>query len=664
MNNVRLQFIAVGCGMGLTVILYWLFSWGHGFPTWFTLPIGDGIDALVDASMKAVPWLFSAVRSALRAAVDAAEYVLVGTSPLVIAAITVVMVAKLGSMGLAIFSLVGIAFIGATGLWEATMKTAALMAVALLFSILIGLALGLLVARSDRFSEVLRPVLDAMQSCPSFVYFIPFLIIFGTGAASAVLITVIYSMPPVIRLTNLGLRQVPREAVEAAQAFGANRTQILRKVELPLAKPSIMLGVNQTVMLALSVVVMAGMIGAGGLGIEVWRSVQQLRFGRGLEAGLAIVFIAIVIDRLGYALSQLRGGAASLAETTADDGSGNRPPHANVLERTQAAARGHISGFAQWFRSRSPNRYSTILQVIIFVVMVIVTVLTLPRGSGGTSGMAFSMDGLINDIVRWFNVTIAPLLHPARDSLIRYVLQPLVRFLMWVPWPFVAIVAGWLALRRSGPLACVGAVASVLLIGALGMWEPTMTTLAIISVAVTISVSLGVAVGILMTKSDTIEAAIRAVLDVLQTLPIFLFVIPAVMFMGVGIVAGILATVIYAMPPVIRLTNLGLRQVNHEMVEAARAFGATERQVLWKVKIPSAYPSIMLGISQTTLLALAMVVVSALIGTPGLGERVMWAVGSMRLPLGFEAGASIIILAMLLDRIFQGKGGGSGVRIG
>jgi glycine betaine/proline transport system permease protein len=235
---------------------------------------------------------------------------------------------------------------------------------------------------------------------------------------------------------------------------------------------------------------------------------------------------------------------------------------------------------------------------------------------------------------------------------------------VWVPWPFVAIVAGWLALRRIGPRASVGAVIAVLAIGALGMWEHTMTTLAVISVAVVISVTLGVPVGILMSRSNKAEAVIRAVLDVLQTLPIFIFVIPAVMFMGVGTVAGILATVIYAMPPVIRLTNLGLRQVNVEMIEAARAYGATERQVLWKVKIPSARASIMMGISQTTLLALAMVVVSAMIGTIGLGERVMWAVGSMKLPLGFEAGAAIIILAMLLDRIFQGRGGGEGVRVG
>jgi len=660
MSNTRLQLIVVGSGIGLTVVLYWLLELDHGFPSWSRLPIGIAIDALVDATVEAVPWLFSGIGSAVVAGVNYAEHVLVATSPLVIAAVAVIVVARLASVGLAVYTLAGLTFIGATGLWKATMETAALMIVALVFAIFLGLVIGLLAARSDRFTQFLRPALDAMQSCPSFVYFIPFLIIFGVGAPSAILITIIYSMPPIIRLTNFGLRRVPREAVEAAQAFGANRTQILRKVELPLAKPSIMLGVNQTVMLALSVVVMAGMIGAGGLGIEVWRSVQNLRFGRGLEAGLCIVFIAIVFDRLGYALSQPRRAAVS-----PDARSSIRPPSGGARQTMSATVRSHIRRLARWIRSRSAMPYPVMLRAVALIVMAAATALALPRHGGDATGvLAFSVDGPVNDAVRWFNVNVAPHIHPARDFLIRNILLPFVRFLVWVPWPVAALVAGWLALRRSGWRACVGAVAAVLSIGALGMWEHTMTTLAIVAIAVAISVTLGVTIGILMTKSDMFEATIRAVLDVLQTLPIFIFVIPAVMFMGVGIVAGILATVIYAMPPVIRLTNLGLRQVNVEMVEAARAFGATERQVLWKVKIASARPTIMLGVSQTTLLALAMVVVSAMIGTIGLGERVMWAVGGLKLPLGFEAGASIIILAMLLDRIFQGRGGGEGVRLG
>ena len=659
-SNTRLQLFVVGGGIGITVVLYWFLDLDHDFPPWFRLPIGSAIDALVDATVKAVPWLFSGIRSAVVVMVDSAEHVLVTTSPLVIAAVTVIVVAKFASVRLAVFSLAGITFIGATGLWEATMETAALMVVALVFSILLGLVVGLLAARSDRFTQVLRPALDAMQSCPSFVYFIPFLIIFGTGAPSAVLITIIYSMPPVIRLTNFGLRQVPREAVEAARAYGSNRTQILMKVELPLAKPSIMLGINQTVMLALSVVVMAGMIGAGGLGIEVWRAVQQLRFGRGLEAGLAIVFIAIVFDRLGYALSEPRRVAAS-----PDAELGIRPPSGDARQTMSATVRSHIRSLAQRIWSRSALPYPAVLQAVALVVMAAAAALALPRDGGDAPGMlVFSVDEPVNNAIRWFNINAAPHVHPARDFLTRFVLIPLVRFLVWVPWPIAVFVVGWLALRRIGPRGCVGSVAAVLSIGVLGMWEHAMMTLAIVAVAVAISVTLGVTIGILMSRSNTIEAVMRAVLDVLQTLPIFLFVIPAVMFLGVGIVAGILATVIYAMPPVARLTNLGLREVDVEMLEAARAFGATERQVLWKVKIASARPSIMLGISQTTLLALAMVVVSALIGTIGLGERVMWAVGSVRLALGFEAGVSIIMLAMLLDRLFQGRGGGEGVKLG
>ncbi|PIO42697.1 hypothetical protein B5P45_22325 [Phyllobacterium zundukense] len=658
-----LQLIAVVAATGMTLVLYGFLGMDHNFPAEWKLPVGEAIDAIVDATVRTIPWLFSGIRSTIITAVDFTEHVLLSTSPLVIAAVVVIAVATLASVRLALFGLVGITFVGATGLWEPTMETAALMAVALLFAVVFGLVLGVLAARSDRFTQLLRPVLDAMQSCPSLVYFIPFLIVFGTGAPSAVLITIIYSLPPVVRLTNLGLREVPPEAIEAARAFGASKVQVLTKVELPLARPSIMLGVNQTVMLALSVVVMAGMIGAGGLGIEVWRSVQQLRFGRGLQAGLAIVFIAILIDRLGYALSQPRitPGTTRSAPVAGFDGN---QPSVDKNETMRAKARRHVGRLAKRVYPKSGGLYPAIFQAAALIILATAAALALPSADGNSPGLlTFSLNGPVDNAIRWFNLNVAPYIHPVRDFLIRNILLPFVKSLLWMPWPIVTLVVGWLAFRRRGAGTGLISVAALFLIGMLGMWQHAMTTLAIVGVAVAISVTLGVAIGILMAKSNVIEAVGRAVLDVMQTLPIFLFIIPAVMFLGIGIVAGIFATVIYSMPPVIRLTNLGLRQVNIEMVEAARAFGATESQVLWKVRIAAALPSIMLGVTQTTMSALAMVVVSAMIGTIGLGERVMWAVGSVNLPLGFEAGVSVITLAMLLDRILQGGGGGKSKKL-
>ncbi len=203
--------------------------------------------------------------------------------------------------------IVGLLFlVGAVGLWDKLMQTLALMLVATIIAVLIGIPLGILSARSNRLRSVLMPLLDIMQTMPSFVYLIPVLMLFGLGKVPAIFATVIYAAPPLIRLTDLGIRQVDGEVMEAINAFGANRWQQLFGVQLPLAMPSIMAGINQTTMMALSMVVIASMIGARGLGEDVLVGIQTLNVGRGLEAGLAIVILAVVIDRITQAYGRPR----------------------------------------------------------------------------------------------------------------------------------------------------------------------------------------------------------------------------------------------------------------------------------------------------------------------------------------------------------------------
>ncbi len=196
--------------------------------------------------------------------------------------------------------------VGAVGLWDKLLQTLALMLVATLIAVLIGIPLGILAARSNRLRAVLMPLLDVMQTLPSFVYLIPVLMLFGLGKVPAIFATVIYAAPPLIRLTDLGIRQVDREVMEAVNAFGASRWQQLFGVQLPLALPSIMAGINQTTMMALSMVVIASMIGARGLGEDVLVGIQTLNIGLGLEAGLAIVILAVVIDRITQAYGRPR----------------------------------------------------------------------------------------------------------------------------------------------------------------------------------------------------------------------------------------------------------------------------------------------------------------------------------------------------------------------
>lgn len=187
---------------------------------------------------------------------------------------------------------------GNLGYWDLAMETMAIIIIAVIICLIIGIPTGILMARSDRIESLIRPLLDAMQTMPSFVYLVPVMMLFSLGKVPATFATILYAVPPVIRLTNAGIRQVPKNVIEAAQAFGSNTRQTLIEVQLPLAIPSIMVGINQTMMMALAMVVIASMVGAGGLGLEVLRALQSLDVGRGFQAGLSIVLLAIIIDRI------------------------------------------------------------------------------------------------------------------------------------------------------------------------------------------------------------------------------------------------------------------------------------------------------------------------------------------------------------------------------
>ncbi|MGI6329175.1 MAG: ABC transporter permease [Dethiobacteria bacterium] len=212
--------------------------------------------------------------------------------------ILVIIAWKLAGRGVAIFTLVGLLLIVSMNIWDETLRTLALVLTSTFIALLIGIPLGILASRNDLAESILRPILDFMQTMPIFVYLLPAVMLFNIGVVPAVLATVVFSMPPAIRLTNLGIRQVPAEMIEAAASFGSTPFQMLAKVQLPLALPSIMAGVNQCIMLALSMSVIAAMIGAGGLGGIVYRAITRLEIGSGFEGGVGVVIIAIILDRI------------------------------------------------------------------------------------------------------------------------------------------------------------------------------------------------------------------------------------------------------------------------------------------------------------------------------------------------------------------------------
>lgn len=262
------------------------------------IDVGTPIGAAVDWLTTHLGPLFDAISTVMLLLLDAVLYLLTAPHALVVTAVFAGLALVVRRWGLALFALIAFLFIQAMGLWIEAMQTLAVVLVASVIAVLLGVPVGIAAARNRRVSNVVRPILDFMQTLPVFVYLIPAVFFFGIGVVPGVMATIVFAIPPAVRLTELGIRNVDEEVVEAATAFGAKPGQILREAQLPLAMPSIMAGVNQTIMLALSMVVIAGLVGAAGLGVVVVRGISTLDVGAGFEGGLAVVLIAIYLDRL------------------------------------------------------------------------------------------------------------------------------------------------------------------------------------------------------------------------------------------------------------------------------------------------------------------------------------------------------------------------------
>ena len=266
------------------------------------IPLDDWVTDFIDWLVEGYRWFFQMVKWPVEITLSGFENGLLLLPPLVVIALFAVIAWKVSGTRLAIFSSATLVFIGLLGFWEDTMVTLAMVFSSVIFCTIVGIPLGIGAGRSDRFEAILRPILDGMQTTPAFVYLVPIVMLFSIGNVAGVLATIVFSLPPIIRLTALGIRQVHPELVEAALAFGATSRQVLLKVQIPLAMPTIMAGLNQTIMMALSMVVIAAMIGAGGLGAPVVLGLNSLDIGLATIGGLSIVLVAIVLDRITQSL--------------------------------------------------------------------------------------------------------------------------------------------------------------------------------------------------------------------------------------------------------------------------------------------------------------------------------------------------------------------------
>ncbi|MBK8438389.1 MAG: ABC transporter permease subunit [Rhodobacter sp.] len=517
-------------------------------------------------------------------------------------------------------------YLAVFGQWDSAMVTLASILIAVPLGVAGGLALGIAAWRWRGVERAISPVLDLMQTVPTFAYLVPVLVLFGFGPVAALLATMIYAMPPMVRVTLVALRAVPPEIMDFARMAGCTPGQRMRKVMLPVALPDLMVGVNQVIMLSLNMVIIASMIGAGGLGKDVLESLRRLDIGGGIEAGLAITALAVVLDRLGQAM---------------------------------AARAGHRAAATGSFRQRHPR---TVLVAAVVVVTGLLGLLV-PAVQDWPKGWEITTKTFWSGLIEWINVNYFDQLEAFRVWMLQYLLLPVKRFFHGLPWPFmlgILALAGWrLGGWRLGALAlALGAF-----IAATGLWEQAMTTVYLCGVSVLIAMAIGVPLGIWAASSGAAGRVIGGVIDTLQTLPSFVYLIPVVMLFRVGDFSALVAVVLYALVPAVRYTAHGLRSVPAELIEAGVVSGATRSQILRKIRLPMAVPMILLGLNQTILLALSMLVITALVGTRDLGQEVYIALTKADVGRGIVAGLGVAAIAIIADRLIGAAARGARARL-
>lgn len=609
--------------------------------------------------------IFNPIREVIGGGLSIVETVLRWAPWYVLVALTSFLMVKARGVRAGVLAGAAMFYFGAVSLWSETLQTLTLMGVSVAISLLIGVPVGVWAGRNRKVEQALRPVLDAMQTMPAFVYLLPVVLFFGIQGVPAVVATAIYAIPPAIRLTALGLRQVPSESVEASVIFGATARQTLFKVEIPLAKPSIMAGVNQTLMMALGLVVIASLIGAAGLGLVVEQSLRNLDVGRGLEAGMAVVVLAILLDRISNGLAtratrktgdfrvlpqgwQRMQGARKIEATIDHLGKGLSAIQKSLVDFAVAPVR--KTAVAMYLSRHSGVVSAALILIVLAVIGRITGTVEFP------ASISFGFARAVDNSVVWARDNLRGFTSFFSDTLTLYGTRPLrILFDSVIVWPVLMVGVATVAWRVAGWGVALFSLGGLFLIGLLGMWSPTMDTVSQTIIAVGLALVIAIPLGLTAARSRRFERLLQPIYDTLQTIPTFVYLVPVMILFSPGRIPGIIASVLYAISPGARLTTLGIRQVPEQTVEASTMFGATSTQTMRKVQIPLALPSMMAAVNQVVMMVLAMVVIAGMVGGEGLG--LLTVTGFRRQQetgLGFEAGIAIVILAMIFDRITEG----------
>ena len=520
----------------------------------------------------------------------------------------------------AVLTAASFASFGLLGYWEESMDLLVVTFTAVAVCLLIGIPLAVWMGRSKRVTAVITPVLDLTQTMPAFVYLLPLTLLFGIGPPAAVVVTVIYALAPVVRIGAHGIRSVSSTVLEAAASMGTNRWQVLRKVQLPMARRTIIVGVNQTVMAALSMATIAALIAAPGLGEEVVVALGSLAVGTAFVAGLAIVVMAVMLDRVTTAASERADQSAR--QTT------SHPRRRLVLLFTTGAA-----ALVGVYLSRYYTRFSEF-----------------PDSPDLGTPLGNAVDDASDYIqTNWFNVTKG-----IADAVSNGLINPLEALIADSPWYLTAGALLIISAVLGGVRSAITTAVCLAVILATGLWQDSMVTLATTLVAIVLVMVLALAVGLVIARNRRADGVIRPILDAAQVMPPFVYLVPALgLFLATRFTA-IVAAVIFAAPVAIKLVADGIKSVPATTVEAAESAGSSRWQVISKVQLPMARSGIGLAANQGLLYVFSMVVIGGLVGAGGLGYLVVSGFSQAQLfGKGLAAGIAIVALAIMLDRMTQ-----------
>ncbi|WFU05770.1 ABC transporter permease subunit (plasmid) [Rhizobium sp. CB3171] len=568
----------------------------------------------------------------------------------------------IGGWRMTLLVLGGLGFVLLSGYWIASMNTLALVFVSVPLAIIVGMAIGLLANEIRVINRPIGTMLDVMQTVPTFAYLTPLLLLFGFGPVVGLIASVIYAAPPMARNMMLALQRVEPDIKEAAVMTGATRFQQLFLIEIPSASRQIMVGVNQTIMAALSMVIIAAVIGGfNDIGWEVLLTMRKAAFGQSLIAGVVIVIFAILADRMSSTFAhdgrryswRVALGIAAISAIAAMVQSSvlPGPDHYAAFKGTTAYIDVKLGNFTAANGAILERLKNGAMFYVLLPLRVGLDEAVLPftwgfQWTNAMSAWVFVAFGLIAAALSaWNRIVLGLCLLIAAGVVVVGIIN--------LPWPFVLVGLGALGWFAGGPKLATFSVLMVVAILVSGLWAPALLSIYLCTASVVVCVVIGGSIGIVCALSETAWSIFRPICDFLQTIPLFVFLIPVLMFFQIGEFSAFLAICAYAIVPMIRYTRHGLTSIPEDLLEAAVASGASEWQALWEVRIPYSAPTILLGLNQTILYAFSMLVIAALIGTTDLGQQIYLALGQGDVGLGVAAGAAMAILALVADRLVQ-----------